>query len=127
MTVGVCAETPPEERRVALVPSVVGTLVDDGVAVAIEAGAGLGAGFPDAEYEGRGARVVAERQQVLDSADVFAFVRPPDSAAELRAGQTIVGLMNPLGSPALAGALATANVRRVFSCRPASLKIIPIS
>ena len=50
MIVGVPRETYPGERRVALVPIVIPNLAKAGIEVAIEAGAGIAAGFPDAEY-----------------------------------------------------------------------------
>ena len=50
MIVGVPRETFPGERRVALVPSVVPTVAKSGLDVIVEAGAGLEAGYPDAEY-----------------------------------------------------------------------------
>ncbi|NUT55195.1 MAG: NAD(P)(+) transhydrogenase (Re/Si-specific) subunit alpha, partial [Thermoleophilia bacterium] len=50
MRVAVPRETGAGERRVALVPDSVGRLVASGFAVAVEEGAGLEAGFPDAEY-----------------------------------------------------------------------------
>ena len=51
MIVGVPVESYPHERRVALVPTVVPTLVKAGLEVLVEQGAGEKAGFPDAAYE----------------------------------------------------------------------------
>ena len=54
-TVGVVAESGADERRVALVPKAVASLVNSGVAVVVEAGAGEGALLPDdALHRGRG-------------------------------------------------------------------------
>lgn len=57
MRVGVPKETKPEEYRVALTPEGVGALIKAGCAVTVERGAGLGAGFGDAEYLAAGAHL----------------------------------------------------------------------
>lgn len=56
MIVGVPRETYPGERRVALAPAVIPSLKKAGLDVLVQAGAGLQAGYPDAEYveKGRG-------------------------------------------------------------------------
>ena len=59
MIVGVPRETFPGERRVALVPSVVPTLAKSGLEVVVEAGAGIEAGYPDADYTAKGAKVLS--------------------------------------------------------------------
>ena len=70
MIVGIPRETYPGERRVALVPAVIPTLAKAGIEVVVEAGAGVGAGFPDAEYVAKGAKVLAERAEVFGKSDV---------------------------------------------------------
>ena len=57
MIVGVPRESYPGERRVALVPMVVPSLVKAGFEVVIEAGAGVEAGYPDADYVEKGAKI----------------------------------------------------------------------
>ena len=74
MIVGVPKEIYPGERRVALVPAVLPTLARSGCEALVEAGAGHEAGFPDAEYVERGARVAADRAEVFRSADVVVQV-----------------------------------------------------
>ncbi|OUS83520.1 hypothetical protein CA951_40835, partial [Rhodococcus sp. NCIMB 12038] len=49
-TVGVVRESNNGERRVALVPKVVASLIAKGVDVVVESGAGLGALIPDELY-----------------------------------------------------------------------------
>ena len=51
MIVGVPVETFPDERRVAIVPSVVSTLSKVGIKTVVERGAGIKAGYPDSEYQ----------------------------------------------------------------------------
>ena len=58
MRIGVPRETAAGERRVALVPEVVGKLIPAGFEVLVQRGAGEAASFPDAAYEEAGARLV---------------------------------------------------------------------
>ncbi len=104
MIVGVVKESFPGERRVALVPTAVPALTKAGLAVQIEAGAGLPAGFDDAEYLQRGAQVIAGRDAVLAQADVLVQVRgaggnPTEGFKDLerlRQDTTLIGLWEPL-------------------------------
>ena len=55
MLVGVPRESFPGERRVALVPAVLPNLAKAGLEGVIETGAGVEAGYPDADYAAKGA------------------------------------------------------------------------
>ncbi len=55
--IGVPREIKPEEHRVALTPAAVHVLVQDGVDVVVEGGAGLGSGFGDDDYREAGAHL----------------------------------------------------------------------
>ena len=59
MQIGVPRESAEGERRVALVPEVVGKLKGEGLDVVVERGAGAGALIPDEQYERAGARIVS--------------------------------------------------------------------
>jgi NAD(P) transhydrogenase subunit alpha len=106
MKVGVPKESYPGERRVALVPSVLPSLAKAGLEVLVEAGAGEQAGYTDAEYRDKGARVVADRTGVFSEADVLVQVLchgSNDKTGEadvplLRRGQTLIGFLRPLGA-----------------------------
>src|SRR5260370_21635184 len=74
MIVGVPRETFPGERRVALVPSSIPTLAKGGLEVLVEAGAGAQAGYPDAEYVAKGAKIIPERRDLFAAADVVVQV-----------------------------------------------------
>ena len=65
MIVGIPVERDPQERRVALVPAVVGSLAKAGLEVHVEPGAGEKAGFPDAAYQEQGASEVANFSRFL--------------------------------------------------------------
>jgi NAD(P) transhydrogenase subunit alpha len=81
-------------------------LVKSGVEWIIESGAGTEAGFPDAEYQQKGARIASNRADVFAAADVILQVRTaganPDAGRgdlrSLRAGQTIIGFGEPLSA-----------------------------
>lgn len=72
LTVGVVAESRAEERRVALVPKAVSTLINSGVAVVVESGAGDRALLPDELYTAVGATIGDAW-----AADVVVKVAPP--------------------------------------------------
>ena len=114
MKVGVLKETLPGERRVALVPDVVGKLKSAGVDVVVESGAGLGAAAPDAMYVEAGA-TIASTADVYAHCDVLLKVQKPTVAevAQLRSGQTLVGLLSPLLDPQLMQTLAEKGVTAI--------------
>src|SRR5271169_6334549 len=105
MLVGVPREIFPGERRVALVPAVLPNLKKAGLDVVIEAGAGVEAGYPDAEYIAKGATVVPERAEVFRTADIILQVlcygsndiTGQEDLPLLRKGQVLIGFLRPLG------------------------------
>src|SRR4029078_6324037 len=80
----------------------------------VEAGAGDSAGFVDAAYQEKGARIASSRAEVFSSADVVLTVRslassptgPPPNLEEIRSGQVVVGFLDPIGAPEGIRALA---------------------
>ncbi|MQA03077.1 MAG: Re/Si-specific NAD(P)(+) transhydrogenase subunit alpha [Streptosporangiales bacterium] len=92
MTIAVPRETTPGERRVALVPGAIERLVDAGLTVAVEPGAGSAAGYPDAAYEAAGARVT---EGAVDGARVLVGVRAPtvEQVGRLDAGAVTVSFL----------------------------------
>jgi H+-translocating NAD(P) transhydrogenase subunit alpha len=105
--VGVPKEIYPGERRVALTPVVVPMLAKAGLEVAIEAGAGVAAGYPDAQYQDKGAKVLPDRAAVFAQAEIIVQVLghgANDKNGEsdlrlMRRGQALVGFLRPLGTP----------------------------
>lgn len=99
MRLAVLKESAPRERRVALVPDTVARLVKDGVAVQVEAGAGLAAFHADAEFAAAGATIVP----AIGAADLVVGVRRPDpaSAARIPEGAALVALVGPGSRDAL--------------------------
>ena len=99
MQIGVPKETAEGERRVALVPEVVGKLGsgENGVEVVVERGAGAGALIPDSQYEEAGARMVEDPAGVYD-ADLVVKVTAPnaDEVSRLRSDGVLIGFLQPL-------------------------------
>ena len=104
--VGVPKESFPGERRVALVPSVLPNLKKAGLEVVIEKGAGNEAGYPDATYVEKGAKVLATRAEVFGAADIITQVlcygsNDRTGKADLplmKRDQVLIGFLRPLGS-----------------------------
>ena len=118
MRIAIPRETFPGERRVALIPSQIAPLTKAGFEVAVEAGAGDAAGFPDAAYREKGATIVQGRDELFSTADVIAQVRAPGANAPgaaadlglLRKGQTVIGMADPLTPTDATRALAERGV-----------------
>ena len=118
MVVGVPKEIYPGERRVALVPAVLPNLKKAGLEVVMEAGAGVEAGYPDAEYEAKGVKILPSRGQVFSAADIIVQVlchgaNDRTGAADmplLRPGQVLIGFLRPLGSLVTAQQVAATGV-----------------
>ena len=106
MIVGIPKESFPGERRVALAPAVIPSLLKVGFEVVVEAGAGAAAGYPDAEYAGKGGKILPQRAEVFQAADVVLQVlcygsNDVTGKADLpllRPGQLLIGFLRPLGS-----------------------------
>lgn len=118
MKIGVLKETFPGERRVALVPSLVPTLLKGSHVIVVETGAGQSAGFPDAQYTDKGA-TIAPREDVFDS-DLLLHIRalganPEADRAEIEQydqNKILIALCEPLSQP---------NLAREFADRGATL------
>jgi NAD(P) transhydrogenase subunit alpha len=92
-------ETRPGERRVAVVPSVVGKFTQLGFEVVVESGAGDQAFAPDADYLAAGALIIpsANMGDALAATDAVASVRPLDyaHAKRLKSGAVSVSFLSP--------------------------------
>ncbi|MNQ43556.1 Alanine dehydrogenase [compost metagenome] len=79
MRVGVPREIKTNEHRVGLTPTAAREYVAHGHEVRIETGAGLGAGFPDADYVKAGATIVADAETVFNDSDLIVKVKEPQA------------------------------------------------
>jgi H+-translocating NAD(P) transhydrogenase subunit alpha len=115
MRVAVPRERGEGERRVALVPDAVARLVNAGIAVTVEAGAGTAAAATDDQYRASGADVRDGLDAVLGDADVVLHVGRPSrqEILSLRPGQVLVGFLAPLAYPELTQALAAGGVTAI--------------
>ena len=75
--IGVPKEVKDNEQRVSMQPDGVTELVHHGQEVVVEAGAGIGAGFEDEEYESSGARLVGTSDEVFEAAGLIVKVKEP--------------------------------------------------
>ena len=106
MIVGVPRESFPGERRVALVPAVIPNLAKAGLEVVVEAGAGVEAGYPDADYAAKGAKILPQRAEVFRNANIITQVlcygsNDKTGKADVplfQRDQVLIGFLRPLGS-----------------------------
>jgi NAD(P) transhydrogenase subunit alpha len=116
--VGVPEEIFPGERRVALVPAVIPNLAKIGLEVVVEAGAGVEAGYPDAQYVEKGAKILPDRKSVFGTADIITQVLCYGSNDKtgktdlplMRRDQVLIGFLRPLGSREIIQEIAGAGV-----------------
>jgi NAD(P) transhydrogenase subunit alpha len=117
MRIAVPKETAPGERRVALVPESAKKLIQAGYEVAIEAGAGDAAGYPDGGYREAGATIESDAGALLGSSDLVLKVGPPamggtgrDETGWMRPGAIYLGSLMPLRNHDAVRALASRRV-----------------
>ncbi|MEP6572250.1 MAG: Re/Si-specific NAD(P)(+) transhydrogenase subunit alpha [Gemmatimonadota bacterium] len=117
MRIGVPRETAVREQRVALVPESCKKLIQAGYEIAIEAGAGELAGYPDAAYKEFGVAIESDAAALLGAADLVLKVNPPpapgggrDEIAMMRAGTILVASLMPLRNLAVIPPLAARGV-----------------
>jgi alanine dehydrogenase len=112
MTIGVPREIKEQEHRVALLPSAAYQLVKHGHRVVVERGAGLGAGYPDRDYEQAGARLVGDHAAVFNEADLVVKVKEPlpSESGLLRRGQILFTYLHLAANRELTGALCKSGV-----------------
>jgi NAD(P) transhydrogenase subunit alpha len=118
MVVGVPKESFPGERRVALAPAVIPNLRKAGFEVVVEAAAGAAAGYPDADYVEKGAKILPQRGEVFRAAEVVVQVLGHGSndktgQADLplvRRDHVVIGFLRPLGPLAVTQELAATGV-----------------
>ncbi len=91
MKIGCPKEIKPQELRVGLTPHAAREAVAHGHEVLIEAGAGLGAGFADADYTAAGAKIVPSAEEVFAKAEMVVKVKEPQAVERkrLREGQVL--------------------------------------
>jgi H+-translocating NAD(P) transhydrogenase subunit alpha len=109
MKIAVAAEIDPAEPRVAATPDTVKKLKALGADIAVQPGAGVKSGVPDAEYEAVGAVITPD---AFKDADIVLKVRRP-AESELSAykpGALVLAIMDPYGNDAALQQMAKAGI-----------------
>ena len=109
MKIAVAAEIDPAEPRVAATPDTIKKLKALGADIAVQPGAGVKSGVPDAEYEAVGAVITPD---ALKDADVVLKVRRPAESelASYKQGALVIAIMDPYGNDAALQAMAKAGI-----------------
>ena len=112
MIVGIPKEIKDHEYRVALLPSAAYQLVKRGHQVLVERGAGIGAGYPDADYEQAGAILLADHRAIFEKAGLIVKVKEPQVSeySLLRPGQILFTYLHLAASRSLTEALLKSGV-----------------
>lgn len=95
LTIGIPKERYEDEHRVGMTPAGVAVLTDHGHQVYVEAGAGVGSGFSDVEYEQAGARLTYTHDEPFRRADLLLKVQRPTNSEVgwMRDGQIVMAFM----------------------------------
>lgn len=91
MKIGCPTEIKPQEFRVGLTPGAAGEVVAHGHQAIVQKGAGMEAGYPDADYVAVGATLAETAEQIFAEADLVVKVKEPqaDERKMLREGQVL--------------------------------------
>ena len=103
MIIGVVKEIMHAERRVSAIPETVKKMIQDGLTVLVEKGAGIGSFYLDEDYESAGATMVDSPEDIYNKADVILKVKEPQFNKELNKhevdmmheGQYIITFLHP--------------------------------
>jgi NAD(P) transhydrogenase subunit alpha len=103
MKLGIVKEVLPGETRVSMTPDLVKKLVEAGVEIVIETGAGLGAAHDDESYRAAGATVLDNRDQVWSEPDLVCGINPPvpEDAGKMKEGACLLSHLQPTSNPDL--------------------------
>jgi alanine dehydrogenase len=108
MRIGVPKEIKPGEYRVGVTPTAAREYVAHGHAVVVEAGAGLGAGYPDTAYRRAGAKIGGGAAEAYDEADLIIKVKEPQKEewVRLKPRHILFTYLHLAADPAQAAGLA---------------------
>jgi alanine dehydrogenase len=112
MIIGVPKEIKDHEYRVALLPSACYLLIKRGHQVLVENNAGIGAGYPDADYVQAGATLVADHRAIFEKAGLIVKVKEPQDSEIplLRPGQILFTYLHLAASKTLTEGLLKSGV-----------------
>jgi len=112
MIIGVPKEIKLQEHRVALLPSAVYQLIKRGHQVVVERSAGVGSGYPDAEYERAGAQMTSSHKEVFEKSGLIVKVKEPQESEYplLRPDQILFTYLHFAASRSLTDAMLKSGV-----------------
>ena len=107
MIIGVPKEIKEQEYRVAIVPSGVKVLTENGHTVLIQSGAGSGSGISDEEFADAGAAIVGSGEEVFSRSDIIVKVKEPlpEEYRLIRSGQVLFTFLHLASNKILTKAL----------------------
>ena len=110
LTVGVPREVKKDEHRVAITPDGVHEMVNHGVTVVVESGAGADSSITDDDYRAVGAQIEARAETVWERAGLVMKVKEPQESefGFMRADLTLFTYLHLAAYPAVADALLAA-------------------
>lgn len=96
MIIGSVAEVKPDEKKIALTPSLTRTLTNLGHKVFVEKNAGKFAGFSDSDFKKNGAEILNSAQEVYSNSDIIVKINQPvaDEYNFLKKNQIIFSFFN---------------------------------
>ena len=97
MKIAVPRDAYPGETRVSLIPEHVAKLVKAGAEVSIESGLGKTLRIVDDQYAEAGATVVADRNTLIEEADMILRIRKPlpEEVDRMKAASIYISLLDP--------------------------------
>ena len=121
MKIGVPREIHNNERRVAVAPEIVPSILEMGFEVLVESGAGELANYTDSAYESAGATVLPAGTAVWENADAIVKVRAPefnesghyDEMDLLSSGQYLIAFLWPAQNPEILQSLSEKGVSAI--------------
>ncbi|MBC7135358.1 MAG: NAD(P)(+) transhydrogenase (Re/Si-specific) subunit alpha, partial [Oceanibaculum nanhaiense] len=117
MIVAIPKERRPGETRVAASPDTVKKLIDLGLDVVVEKGAGQAAAMTDEAYKAAGATIAKDTKSALEKADIVLKVQRPtgsddktDEVALLKEGAVLLCILNAYNDRPLLDQLAARKI-----------------
>jgi NAD(P) transhydrogenase subunit alpha len=106
MIIGIPKEIMPKEGRVAAIPETVKRMVEAGLTVLVETGAGASIFCTDADYAAAGAEIIKDVKQLWSRSDVVLKVKEPLKSTQygcfedelLGEGKTLITFLHPANS-----------------------------
>ena len=112
LKIGINRENSPGENRVAASPDLVSRLTSSGHDIVVQQGAGINAGFPDANYKEAGATLSDSASGVSESSDLLLHIGKPseDEISAMQNGSALAATLDARRDTETIEALANAGV-----------------